>query len=238
MIPLRQRLLLVAGWAAAAVATGLVSAGAVAVAGGQVTDRPLRPLSAAEVAALPVTTEDDCIASGPLASGGTDSTSSCSDRDGASGLSTPGDDAARPAEKEPSSDFFVAIGEIDARIDPYDPAGPDVAPAGPRIVPGDQLTPGTEGRFPEGAVVPPIGPRSPDPTVVDVLGGRVSIAEAQGALTLHGATPRPGYVVDLRFERPDELTVTFWNGEHLSTVIARLGDDGTIEVEQREGAGG
>ena len=49
---MRQRLLLVAGWVAAAVVASLVSTGAVAVAGGQVTDRPLRPLSASEVAAL------------------------------------------------------------------------------------------------------------------------------------------------------------------------------------------
>jgi len=49
---MRQRLLLVAGWATAAVVASLVSAGAVAVAGGQVADRPLRPLSATEVAAL------------------------------------------------------------------------------------------------------------------------------------------------------------------------------------------
>jgi hypothetical protein len=51
---MRQRLLLVAGWAAAAVVASLVSTGAVAVAGGQVTDQPLRPLSASEVAALTV----------------------------------------------------------------------------------------------------------------------------------------------------------------------------------------
>ena len=52
MGPMRQRLLLVAGWVAAAVVATLVSTGAVAVAGGQVTDRPLPPLSASEVAAL------------------------------------------------------------------------------------------------------------------------------------------------------------------------------------------
>ncbi len=49
---MRQRLLLVAGWAAAAVVATLVSTGAVAVAGGQVNDRPRSPLSASEVAAL------------------------------------------------------------------------------------------------------------------------------------------------------------------------------------------
>ena len=229
MLPLRQRLLLIAGWAVAAVATGLVSAGAVAVAGGQVTDRPLRPLSAAEVAALPVTTEDECVTSGPLASGGSVPSTECPDRDGGSGLSTPGDEAARPAEKE----LFVAIGDIDAQVDGFDPAGPDVVPPNIGLAPGDVVTPGTEGRFPEDAIVPPIGPRPPDPIVVETLGGRVSLAETDGTITLFGASPRPGYVVDLRFERPDELTITFWNGSHLSTVMAHLGADG-IEVERTE----
>ncbi|MDK1096694.1 MAG: hypothetical protein QGM47_05470 [Actinomycetota bacterium] len=54
MIATRQRLFLVAGWLTAAFGAGLVASGAVAVAGGQVLDRPLRPLTAAEVAALPV----------------------------------------------------------------------------------------------------------------------------------------------------------------------------------------
>ncbi|HSJ71352.1 MAG TPA: hypothetical protein VLA29_06885 [Acidimicrobiia bacterium] len=70
MTTLRQRLLLVAGWLAAAVGAGLVASGAVAVAGGQVLDRPLRPMTAAEVAALPV---DEVGTSGviePHASGG------------------------------------------------------------------------------------------------------------------------------------------------------------------------
>ncbi|MEA2000627.1 MAG: hypothetical protein U9N84_01870 [Actinomycetota bacterium] len=49
---MRQRLLLVAGWVAAAVVASLVSTGAVAVAGGQVNDRARSPLSASEVAAL------------------------------------------------------------------------------------------------------------------------------------------------------------------------------------------
>jgi len=54
---LRQRFLLVAGWIAAVVGAGLIATAAVAVAGGQVLDQPLRPLTAAEVAALPVVQE-------------------------------------------------------------------------------------------------------------------------------------------------------------------------------------
>lgn len=74
MTSLRQRLLLVAGWIAAAVGAGVVASGAVAVAGGQVLDRPLRPLTAAEVAALPVVEVGAPDAFEPHASGGLVST--------------------------------------------------------------------------------------------------------------------------------------------------------------------
>ena len=99
MRALRQRLLLVAGWVAAAVATGLVSAGAVAVAGGQVNDRPLNPLSAAEVAALPVLTADDC-GEEPPASGGYTLLLRCLDLAGSDGDTALADRPAQPAQKE------------------------------------------------------------------------------------------------------------------------------------------
>ena len=67
---MRQRLLLVVGWLIAAIVSGLVASGAVAVAGGQVLDRALRPLTAAEVAALPVTAVGSPDGVGPQASGG------------------------------------------------------------------------------------------------------------------------------------------------------------------------
>lgn len=70
MYSLRQRLLLVAGWLAAAVGAGVVASGAVAVAGGQVLDQPLRPLTAAEVAALPVVEVGEPDVFEPQASGG------------------------------------------------------------------------------------------------------------------------------------------------------------------------
>jgi len=70
MIEMRQRLLLVAGWLAAAIGAGLVASGAVTIAGGQVLDRPLRPLTAAEVAALPVLAVGSTETLDPQASGG------------------------------------------------------------------------------------------------------------------------------------------------------------------------
>lgn len=107
MIPLRQRLLLVAGWIIAAVGAGLVASGAVAVAGGQVLDRPLRPMTAAEVAALPVVEVEEPDVIEPHASGGFgtttgDSTSGSDDVEGPEGPSGTGgstassDDAVDP----------------------------------------------------------------------------------------------------------------------------------------------
>lgn len=210
MWALRQRLLLIAGWVIAAVVTGLVSAGAVAVAGGQVSDRPLRPLSAAEVAALPVTIEDDCVAIGPLASGGPDFETRCSDWKNANGQSEPGDNSiAQPAEKE-----F------------------------PEMVEGRSLNePARDPTFPEGAIIPDIRSRSPEPTVVDLVGGRVSVAASQGELVFHSATPHPGYVADVLFGSEDRITVTFWNGENLSTFVADVEDDGQLTTSSTDISG-
>jgi|GEM_PF-1733969 len=240
MASLRQRLLLVAGWAVAAVATGLVSAGAVAVAGGQVTDRPLRPLSAAEVAALPVTNEDACSADGPLASGGP-VPSSCPDRAGRNGLLPLGDATARPAEKGSTVDALVlGLGDIDRYDVPLDPAGPDVPLASDPVATSSDgvIVPKPAG---DDALVPPLQPGPWQPTVVELVGGRVSVTRVGNALTLNWATPRQGFIADLSFKRPDELTVTFWDGSHLSAVTARISDRGLdvapTEVRRNDGGG-
>lgn len=78
MTAMRQRLLLVVGWVIVASVTSLVALGAVTVAGGRVNDRPLDPLSAAEVAALPVAATVQSV-NEPQASGGEDSTDDTSE---------------------------------------------------------------------------------------------------------------------------------------------------------------
>jgi len=86
---MRQRLLLVAGWLAAATVSGIVASGAVAIAGGQVLDRAQRPFTAAEVAALPVVAEDSPDNVEPHASGGLVPNAGESSSDG--GVEEPGD---------------------------------------------------------------------------------------------------------------------------------------------------
>ena len=225
MWPLRQRLLLVAGWVVAAAATGVVAAGAVTVAGGQVTDRPLQPLSVAEVAALPVTIEDDCARIERLASGGSLSGECPDGEDGGvrSTVSGPasGDPTAQPGGREHpggSDETPVADGGVTQIPPGAVPPSPDDSLA---RSPGDVETPGTERQ-------------TRRPEVVDLVGGRVSVSVDAGALVLNFATPRPGYVAGLRFDRSDQLTVTFWNGTELSTLTAEA-EDGKLSYRTTEG---
>ncbi len=112
MVTLRQRLLLVAGWLTAAVGAGLVASGAVAVAGGQVLDRPLRPMTAAEVAALPVVEVGAPDVVEPHASGGPDTVAGgpAQGSDDAEGLGDPVGAGGSSATDDgaPESDVDVA----------------------------------------------------------------------------------------------------------------------------------
>lgn len=125
MTTLRQRLLLVAGWIIAAVGAGLVASGAVAVAGGQVLDRPLRPMTAAEVAALPVVEVEEPDANEPHASGGLgtttgDSTSGSADADGSDEpTGTGGSTATTDSVADPTSDVVdpsLLTSQSDVRV--------------------------------------------------------------------------------------------------------------------------
>jgi len=93
MVSMRQRLLLVGGWITAVVGSVLVASGAVTVAGGQVLDRPLQPLAAAEIAALPVVQVDSSESAEPQASSGLAPTT---------GQSTEGSVRAEPGSQEPT----------------------------------------------------------------------------------------------------------------------------------------
>lgn len=111
MFVLRQRLLLVAGWIAAAIGAGLVASAAVAVAGGQVLDRPLRPFTAAEVAALPVVEVDTSDVVEPHASGGLEPTDGSTDGS---------DDVQEPSDS-------VSTGGSTTALDPPPPIDPVAA---------------------------------------------------------------------------------------------------------------
>jgi len=204
MTPMRQRLLLVAGWLVAAVASGVVASGAVAVAGGQVLDRPLSPLTAAEVAALPVVgTVPIPIQIEPLASGGSDSTSR-DDTDDGKGSTATGSTGVHP------------------------PAGPGGAAADEPAIPGtgnlDSARTAAAGvdSLKESRIV------GSDVAIIEVPGGSASVADLEDHLSLLWATPKPGYVVLLGFDSPTDLTLTFTSNRRRYVIEVGLDDDGIV----------
>ncbi|MEN8233360.1 MAG: hypothetical protein ABFR89_00375 [Actinomycetota bacterium] len=199
---MRQRLLLVAGWIVAAVGAGVVASGAVAAAGGQVLDRPLRPLTAAEVAALPV---DETMAhfdlSGPHASGGTESTVE-------STIVGSGSETTGPTGDD-------------------EPAGPGGASADQPATPvDDTLEPSETAGIDRDAL--PVSQTISDVAVTHVTGGSASLAAVGDELRVLWATPKPGYVVGLRFESPTQLFITFTSTSNQSTLAAVLDESGIL----------
>ncbi len=172
MVPMRQRVLLVAGWVVAAAVTSLVASGAVAVAGGQVNDRPLTRVLAADVAALPVVdTEgvpDPCE---PPASGGFD----CGPGAPSAGAQSDGPGSSDPAGGGNDDDL--------TQLDPEQPDG---------------FTPSIDVGAPEEAGPDSLEPRPglPDPIpaqYVSVVGGSVSFFVEDDIVQVRVIVPGFGY---------------------------------------------
>ena len=221
---MRQRLLLVAGWVFAAVASSLVAAGAVAVAGGQVTDRPFRPLTAAEVAALPVarTVEDQPAAASPLPPAAPAT---------AQDTSTEGAPKRGPRlgdESDSAGDEGTLEDRIDVVLDPPDPTSEVDDAADPALI-------SDEGPSQD---LPPTETPDPDLTVTLVshtVGGSVTVTGRNGAILEFSARPRPGFAVSHEFVSASELVV-FFTGGPARWMITADWDQGELsltEIEER-----
>jgi len=215
MKPMRQRLLLVAGWATAAVVASLVSTGAVAVAGGQVIDRPLRPLSASEVAAL----AEDC--------GSTDRAPCLRQLEQSA-------DPLPSVSAVPESNSGLEGGE--------DGVSPGTVVADTTIPPSDDpLDPATEvdeSLFPPSEDGEPTEIPGARAEVVNLIGGRVSVSGAGGVVTVFWLIPRHGFAVlpatgtDVE---SDQVVIVLSDGSHQSTLIATWDEGEGLVIETREG---
>lgn len=208
---MRQRLLLVAGWAAAAVVASLVSTGAVAVAGGQVLDRPLRPLSASEVAAL---------------------TEECGTTDRAPCLRQLEEPAEPTTTVEAAPDLNSNLEGDEQGVSPtsVDPSEP---PSEDPLEPGDEvdeslLPPSVDGE----ATAEPQG------EVVSMQGGAVGVSGADGRVSVIWAIPNPGFALvplgGTEIE-PSAITLVFSDGAHSSRLTATWDDTDGLIVETSEG---
>ena len=215
MSPMRQRLLLVAGWAAAAVVASLVSTGAVAVAGGQVTDRPLRPLSASEVAAL---------------------TEECGSTERAPCLRQLDYSADPPTSVDAAPDLNLSLDGGEDGVSPTSTV-PDTSepPSEDALDPAEEID--------ESLVPPEEDSETTDAPearaeVVDLVGGRVSVSGADGEVRVIWLIPRHGFAVlpPAGAENlPDHLTVVLSDGSHQSTLIATWDSTEGLTIETVEG---
>ncbi len=205
---MRQRLLLVAGWVAAAVVASLVSTGAVAVAGGQVNDQARGPLSASEVAALTEecgsTERAPCLRQLDNSVGPTTTVlaapTTLSPEGGEQGVSPP------PSDDEP------LLSE-----DPLDPA----------VEVDESLL-----------VPVPVDVPEPRAEVVELDGGRVGVSGADGVVTVIWLFPSPGFaLLPPTGSEAEEgaVTLIFSDGSHRSRLVAKWTDEEGLVIETSEG---
>jgi len=219
MSSMRQRLLLVAGWAAAAVVASLVSTGAVAVAGGQVTDRPLRPLSASEVAAL----TEEC---------GSPERAPCLRQLGDSVVPTTSVAVAPDTNSSQDGDEDGVSPAVASSTTTTTTEPPAEDPLDPGVEVDESLTPPASGD--EDAAAAP----QPSAEVVDLVGGRVSVSGADGEVRIIWLIPKHGFAVlppARAGNLPDQVTVVLSDGSHQSTLIASWDATQGLLIETREG---
>lgn len=209
MTPMRQRLLLVVGWLLAATVTGLVSAGAVSVAGGQVTDRPLRPLTAAEVAALPVANGEHGPRPVSLLP------PAVSEDGGPSAIDVTPPTGLEEAEAEQTADRLAESIGASVSIPPEPTPLQEL-----QVVRGERDEIATPKELIEGDQPVDAGELAPEQVVRHMVGGSVSVAAADGNLVLEWALPRPGFGMSLEFEDSDRLRVSFRRGVLRSVFTA------------------
>jgi len=177
-----------------------VASGAVAVAGGQVLERPLRPLTAAEVAALPV--------------------------DETTVILEPSESHASGDSQSVTRETIVGSGTVGSTR-PNDPPGPGGASADHPVTAVDDSLDPSESASADVDALPASGLLS-DAAVMHTSGGSASFAIVDDELRVLWATPRPGYVVGLRFDGTGSLLLTFTSTRNLSTVAVVIGDSGIL----------
>ena len=207
---MRQRLLLVAGWAAAAVVASLVSTGAVAVAGGQVIDQPRSPLSASEVAAL---------------------TEECGSSDRAPCLRQL-DNSVDPTTT------VVAAPDLDLSLEGDEQGvSPELLVDGSEPPSEDPLDPGVEV---DESLVPLEPDLVPEPRaeVVEMTGGRASVSGADGEVAIIWAIPNAGFALLPPAGNAGEdtgVSLVFSDGSHQSTLLATWDSSDGLIIETIEG---
>ncbi len=205
-----RRILLVAAWVAATFATALVAWSAVRIAGDQVGERPVEPLSAAEVAALPAPATSPA----PTFPASTVTTAATPVAVGGDQLAGPGASPAGPTTTGPERPATTTT-ETSPRPSsttttaPATPAGTTStsAPSSPSSTTAATTSSTTTTRTTSTTTA-----AAPATRGYQLRGGSVVIEYVPGRVTLKSASPKAGYQMEIHDRGPDEVEVRFESG--------------------------
>lgn len=198
-----KRVALVVAWVAATFATALVAWSAVRIAGDQVGERPVEPLSAAEAAALP---------GGPSAT--TSPTSTIGP--GTTAAPAPSVETTEPAPAGPAA----APASSTSSVSPSTTAG-SAPPASTTTTSRPPAPAPTTTSSAVTTTTTTASAPAAETRAYQLKGGSVVIEFVPGRVTLRSASPKAGWSMEVKNRGPDEVRVEFESPSGDSDLRAR-----------------
>ncbi len=213
-----RRVGLVVLWVAASFATALVAWSVVGLAGEQVADAPVRPLSADEVAALTPPTTATTLPPTTTAPASADPPAAASIPTTSSPVSAPSSSVAAAPGRTSTSAPSAAASPASAPTSSSTSSTTTTAPASATSTTAAPVSSTTT-----------TAPAQPEVLAYQLTGGTVVISASPGRVVLTSATPRAGFTMEVKDDGPDEVRVEF-EGEPDSKFRARW-QGGVLDVD-------
>ncbi len=241
-MPGMRRITAILLWLVAAGATAVVAWSAVSLAGDQVADRPVRPLSADEVARLPgagaaVTTPAPVDAEPASATTRATAPTATPSSRPSPGSSTSTTVAAATRGSRPSSGSTPtsAGAAATAPTTTSSSASSSTTTTSTTSTTSGPAAPTTTTTAPAATTTSAPAPApAPAPQAYSLVGGRVVVVAEAGQVRLVSASPNPGFSMEVAASGPDEVRVRFDGEDHRSELRARW-QGGRLDVDIDEG---
>ncbi len=208
-----RRLVFVLAWVAATFLTGVLAWSAVNLAGDQVTDQPVLPLSSAALEALPISPRATTPPASPEATVLAAASATTTTRQ-------------TVPESTTTSPPLPTAGTTPTTDMPATPATLPTAPATSTTA-AESSTPSssTTSTTTTAAVEPQV-------SVHQLIGGVVTIQSAPGLVSLLSATPGAGFSVEIDDPGPDRVKVEFESPTHESKFEARWATELVVSISE------
>jgi len=213
-----KRLAILGAWVVATALAVGIGIGAVQLAGAQVTDDAIQPLSADEVPTLPPSPD------------------ATPDDDSPAGSSVPpaATTTAAPETTVPAPTSSTTAADSAAPTTTATQGAPATTAAPSTSAPVTTAAETTSTTAPPTTTSTASGSQ-PEVTVHQLVGGSVAIETWPSVVNLVWATPNAGFTVDVEAAGPAEVEIDFTSGSHESKFRAKW-SGGVLDIEKREGA--